>query len=181
MLDEAYYEYARTEKDYPESLKLLKAFPNLIILRTFSKVYGLAGLRIGYGFSSEKIIDYLERVRPPFNVNLIGQIAALVSLKDKTQVSRGVSLAQKGKKYFYSELDKLKVPYVRSAANFVLINVSPLKGSSVFNELLKLGVIVRPMDEYGLPNYIRVTAGLDAQNKYFIQSFAVVTKRTEAK
>ena len=181
VLDEAYYEYARPEKNYPESLNYLKKFPNLIILRTFSKVYGLAGLRIGYGFSSANIIDYLERVRPPFNVNLLGQIAALFSLKDKAQVSRGVSLAQKGKKYFYRELFNMKVPYVPSAANFVLIDVNPYLGRDIFNELLKKGIIVRSMDEYDLPNFIRVTVGLDKQNRHFFKALSVVMKKSEAK
>ena len=180
VLDEAYYEYARPEKDYPESLKYLKDFPNIIILRTFSKVYGLAGLRIGYGFSSETIIDYIERVRPPFNVNLLGQIAALVSLKDNAQVKRGVSLSQKGKKYFYRELFKMKIPCVPSAANFVLIDVNPYNGRDIFKELLKKGVIVRSMDEYDLPNFIRVTIGLDEQNRFFFKALSEVMKKSEA-
>jgi len=180
VLDEAYYEYARSQKDYPESLTYLKDFPNLIILRTFSKVYGLAGLRIGYAFASDKIVDYIERVRPPFNVNLLGQIAALVSLGDSRQVAKGAALAEKGKKYFYAELKKLGIPYVASAANFVLIDVSPFRGSEIFNKLLRAGVIVRAVDEYGLPNHIRVTVGLEEQNRYFFESFSSVMKKPEA-
>ncbi len=174
VLDEAYYEFARKEKGYPEFIKYLKNFPNLIILRTFSKIYGLAGLRIGYGFSSEKIIDYIERLRPPFNVNLLGQIAALVSLGDKKQVGRGTALVSTGKKYFYQELDKMNIPHVPSSANFVMIDVSPRKGAEVFNKLLREGVIVRALDEYELPNHIRVTIGLKEENAYFFKSFRKV-------
>ena len=119
-------------------------------------------------------------MRPPFNVNLLGQIAALVSLKDKAQVTRGVSLAQKGKKYFYSQLFKMKIPCVPSAANFVLIDVNPFKGRDIFKELLKKGIIVRSMDEYDLPNFIRVTVGTDEQNRSFFKALSEVMKKPEA-
>lgn len=177
VVDEAYYEYAKDEKDYPETIGYIKNFPNLIILRTFSKIYGLAGLRVGYGFASEDVIDYIERVRPPFNVNLIAQVAAAVSLEDEGQVLKSLSLSEEGKKYFYSELKDLGVSYVPSAANFVLIDVSPRKGSDVFKSLLKSGVIVRAMDEYNFPNHIRVTVGLPGENKEFFHCFKEIIKK----
>jgi histidinol-phosphate aminotransferase len=168
VVDEAYYEYARVNKDYPDTLRLMKRYPNLIILRTFSKIYGLAGLRVGYGFADPEIVDYIDRIRPPFNVNFPAQVAAVASLSDSTQVSRSLTLLEQEKLSICRELDRWGIQFVPSAANFVLINISPLKGLDVFKRLLKEGVIVRAMDEYQLVNHIRVTIGTRAQNKMFL-------------
>jgi len=170
VFDEAYYEFAREEKDYPESLDYLKRYPNLIILRTFSKIYGLAGLRIGYGFANEAVADYFDRVRPPFNVNLVAQAAAVASLADVSQVTRSVKLVKQGKKYLYAELKKLDIPYVETAGNFILVGVEPHKGEDVFKSLLKKGLIVRAMDEYDLPFHVRVSIGKPAENRLFIKA-----------
>ncbi|MFH1367535.1 MAG: histidinol-phosphate transaminase [Elusimicrobiota bacterium] len=170
VMDEAYYEYAKVQKEYPETLGYLAKYPNLVILRTFSKIYGLAGLRAGYGFSSREVVDYVDRVRPPFNVNLVAQAAAEASLKDPKQVSRSVKLVEKEKKYLYSELRKLQVPYVPTAGNFVLIEVEPLKGEDVFRKLLQKGIIVRAMGEYDFPCHIRVSIGLHAENVLFMKA-----------
>lgn len=170
IMDEAYYEYARVLKDYPETLKYLSKYPNLVILRTFSKIYGLAGLRVGYGFASPEVVDYVDRVRPPFNVNLIAQAASVASLKDVKQVTRSVSLVGKEKKYLYSEFKKLGIPYVPSAGNFILIEVEPLKGDDVFKSLLKKGIIVRAMGEYDFPCHVRVSIGKPAENRLFIRA-----------
>ncbi len=174
VVDEAYYEYAKGEKGYPDTLSYLKAGKNIIILRTFSKIYGLAGLRVGYGIAKKEIIDFLERIRPPFNVNSLAQEAALVSLNDRTQVKKSVQLVEEGKKYLYRELKKLGLNYVPSAANFILIEMKKrdeyLSGKEVFTELLEEGVIVRAMEEYGFPEYIRVTVGLPEENKKFIRA-----------
>lgn len=170
VFDEAYFEYACIEKDYPDTLKLLKAYPNIIALRTFSKIYGLAGLRAGYGFASSEIVGYLDRIRPPFNVNLLAQEAAAASLSDKEQVKRSLKLVSEGKKYLYGELTKINVKYVPCSTNFILVDVSPALGREVFKGMLKKGVIVRAMDEYEYPNHIRVTIDLAKNNKLFIKT-----------
>jgi len=177
FLDEAYFEYASLKKDYPDGLEFLKDNPNLIIFRTFSKVYGLAGLRVGYGFADECVVDYIERTRPPFNVNILAQAAAVVSIKDREQVKKGQKLVKTGKDYLYKELKKLNVKYIDSAANFVLVNVSPLKGKDFFREMLKEGVIIRAMDEYELYDWVRVTIGLPSENRMFIQKLKKVLKK----
>ncbi len=177
VIDEAYYEYACQQKDYPQSLKLRKLYPNMLILRTFSKVYGLAGLRVGYGISRKEIISDLDRVRPPFNVSTVAQYAAVAALSDFQHVKKSVSLVIKEKKFLYRQLEIMGLKYIPSAANFVLIEVSPFKGQEVFNELLKFGVIVRAMDEYNLPYHIRVTVGTHKENVVFINMLKKVLKK----
>jgi histidinol-phosphate aminotransferase len=177
VFDEAYYEFAREEKGYPESIEYLARYPNLVILRTFSKIYGLAGLRVGYGFANEAVADYFDRVRPPFNVNLVAQAAAVASLADASQVKKSVNLVKQGKRYLYAELRKLDIPYVETAGNFVLVGVEPLKGDDVFKRLLKKGLIVRAMDEYDFPFHVRVSIGLPEENRLFIKALKeVMTK-----
>ncbi|MDD5259894.1 MAG: histidinol-phosphate transaminase [bacterium] len=168
VFDEAYYEYA-TQKDYPQTLDYLRKGKNVIILRTFSKIYALAGLRVGYGLAGEELISYLERVRPPFNVNSLAQVAAEVSLDDKQQIKRSLALVEKEKKKLYRELDKLSITYIPSAANFVLIDLKREAGE-ISKKLLASGVIVRPMGEYKLPTCIRVTIGLPAENNRFVSA-----------
>jgi histidinol-phosphate aminotransferase len=174
VFDEAYFEFARVNRDYPNSVSYLESFPNLIILRTFSKIYGLAGLRVGYGFASKDVVDYINRVRLPFNVSVPAQKAAVASLADKNQVVRSVKLVKEQKMFLYNEFKKMNVPYVPSAGNFILVDVSPMKGSDVFKQLLKLGVIVRAMDEYNLPGMVRVSIGLGEENKMFIRALKKV-------
>lgn len=176
VLDEAYYEYARDEEGYPDSIKLRSIYPNLLILRTFSKVYGLAGLRVGFGISRKEIISQLDRVRPPFNVSIIAQLVGSAVLDDEQHVFKSVNLVKKEKNFLYKELNKVGVKYIPSAANFVLINVYPLKGKYVFQKLLAKGVIVRAMDEYDLPYYIRVTIGTHKENLEFLSAFKQVIK-----
>ncbi|MBN1822953.1 MAG: histidinol-phosphate transaminase [Endomicrobiales bacterium] len=177
VMDEAYYEYALVNRDYPRTLGLLKKYPNLVILRTFSKIYGLAGLRVGYGFADETVVDYYERVRPPFNVNLMAQRAATASLNDKRQVKRSVSMAEAQKKWLCGELGKLDIEYVPSAANFILMEIRPFSGRYVFQKLLRLGVIVRAMDEYDYPGFVRVTVGLPSENRMFIGAVKKLIKK----
>ncbi|MDR2771939.1 MAG: histidinol-phosphate transaminase [Elusimicrobiota bacterium] len=177
IIDEAYFEYGKLQKDYPDSLEYLKKNENLIILRTFSKIYGLAGLRVGYGFAHKDIVDYIERIRPPFNVNSLAQAAAVASLSDSAQIKKGQSLIRKEKEFLEKELKKLAMDYVKSAANFILIKSSPLKGKDLFVALLKKGVIVRAMDEYELPDWIRLTIGLHDENKMFIDKIKEVLNK----
>lgn len=176
VVDEAYYEYARVEKDYPDSLSLRNLYPNLLILRTFSKVYGLAGLRVGYGISRKEIISAMDRVRPPFNVSSIAQYIASFIFDDEKHITMSVHSVTKEKNFLYKELDNLGIPYIPSAGNFILIDVSPYTGQLVFNELLKLGVIVRAMDEYDFPHHIRVTVGVRKENIVFLSSLKKVLK-----
>jgi histidinol-phosphate aminotransferase len=177
VFDEAYFEYARVRKDYPDTIQFLASYPNIISLRTFSKIYGLAGLRVGYGFASADIVGYLDRVRPPFNINVCAQEAAAVSLADPLQVSSGCKLVEEGKKSLYNELTKAGIAFVPSATNFLLIDVSPLSGKDVFRELLKKGLIVRAMDEYQYCNHIRVTIDLPDNNRLFIRELRMLLNK----
>ncbi len=169
VIDEAYYEYAKINRDYPETLKYLKKYPNLIILRTFSKIYGLAGLRLGYAFTSKEIIDELNKIKPPFNVSSSAQSAGIAALTDEKHLKNSVNLVEKEKSLLYKTLDKMRIKHVKSAGNFILIDTKPFTGKKIFEQLLKNGVIVRAMDEYELPYHIRLTIGLPSENKLFIK------------
>lgn len=171
VMDEAYYDFVDA-KDYPDTIKYLKD-RNVIILRTFSKAYGLAGLRIGYGLANAELIDCMNRVRQPFNVNMPAQVAALASLDDPQHLKKSVAAVFKGKKYLYRELDKMGLSYVPSQTNFILIDVRRA-GREVFERLLRYGVIVRDMEPYKLDNYIRVTVGIQKENNKFIESLKKV-------
>lgn len=173
VVDEAYREYVDRD-DFPKTLSYLRDGRGLIVLRTFSKIYGLAGLRIGYGVAQASIVEILERVRDPFNVNALAQVAALASLEDEAHVRQSVKLNRQGKAYLYKSLEEMGVDYVKSQANFILVNVGDAK--AVYMDLLKEGVIVRPMAGYDLPEHIRVTVGLPDENKRFIEALRKVKR-----
>lgn len=175
VLDEAYYEYA-DDPGYTRSIEWAKAGRNVIALRTFSKIYALAGLRIGYGVAPKSIIDLLELVRAPFNVNSIAQVGAIASLNDPNQVARSWKQNQRAKDYFYAELDAMGIPYTPTQANFLWIDVQR-DCKQLFVELLKRGVIVRTGDIFGCPTHIRVTTGTDEQNSRFISTLREVIKQ----
>jgi histidinol-phosphate aminotransferase len=178
IVDEAYYEYASMEKDYPQTLGYLKHNPRLVILRTFSKIHSLAGLRVGYAISSREVIQNLDRARPPFNVNSLAQVAAAAVLEGKDRTPNILGMVREGREQVYSGLAKLGLEFVPSVANFILIDVSPLRGAKVFEMLLKKGIIVRTMDEYDYPNHIRVTIGTPRQNRKFLKALKrIVGKR----
>lgn len=164
--DEAYGEFAN-HRLFPKTLKYIEK--PVVALRTFSKIYGLAGLRIGYGIADTSIIELLNKVRQPFNVNTLAQAAAAAALEDSDYRHRMISLVEEGRRYLYNEFYKLGLYYVPSEANFVLV-----KTGNVFNELLKKGIIVRPMEEYDLPEFIRVTVGTMPQNRKFIKALKEV-------
>ncbi len=164
--DEAYYELA-DKKDFPDTLKYLKT-DNVIISRTFSKAYGLSGLRIGYGIARPEIIDYLNRVREPFNVNSLAQVAAWAALEDALHLRRTRKLLREGKAYLYKNLQKLGFSFIKSATNFILINAGQ-QAQGIYRKLLKKGVIVRNMRAWGMNNFIRVTIGTMAENRKFIK------------
>ncbi len=169
VLDEAYYEFARGQKNYPDSLKLLKAYPNLIVTRTFSKAYGLSGLRIGYAVAHAPVANALNKVREPFNVNLLAQVAAVAALDDKAHLVRTVRMVDAGRKYLTGEFKKLGVKTVETTTNFVLADLGT-DARPVHEKLLRRGVIIRPMGAWGLNTFIRVTIGKPAENKRFIKA-----------
>jgi histidinol-phosphate aminotransferase len=165
ILDEAYFEYVEAA-DYPDSLDYHQQGKTLLTLRTFSKLYGLAGLRIGYGIANEDVISLMHRVRQPFNVNAPAQWAALAALNDSEHVRRSLDNNREGLEYLTAEFARLGIEYVPSHANFILLRVG--KGEDVFNRLLAQGIIVRPMAGYQFPEYLRVTIGIMDENRKFI-------------
>ncbi|MDR2430869.1 MAG: histidinol-phosphate transaminase [Candidatus Margulisbacteria bacterium] len=168
VADEAYAEYA-AEKDYPDSLELLKKYPNLLVTRTFSKIYGLAGLRVGYVIADPEVIAYLNKTREPFNVNALAQIAAAAALADQDFVRRSRENNAAGKKYLGAAFDKLGLKYYPTAANFMLVYLQQ-DCAEAFQKLMAKGVTVRPLKSFGLDDAIRVTIGTPEQNKKFIQA-----------
>jgi histidinol-phosphate aminotransferase len=166
VMDEAYDTFIDVD-DFPNSLKYIKN-KNVIVLKTFSKAYGLAGLRIGYAVASPDFTSYMERVRQPFNANLLAQAAAAAALDDKKFLRKTKKIISEGKSYLYDNLRKLGIAYVPSVTNFILIDVSR-DSLEVFKEMLKYGVIVRDMKQYGLKNFIRVTIGTKKENERFIR------------
>jgi len=169
VLDEAYYEFARVHRDYPDSIKLLNRFPNLLVTRTFSKAYGLSGLRIGFAVASEAITNVLGKVREPFNVNLLAQLAAVAALDDKAHLKKTLQMVQTGRKYLTLELGKMGAACVDTSTNFILADLKT-DAVTVYEGLLRQGVIVRSMDSWGLKTFIRVTIGTLAENKRFVHA-----------
>jgi len=168
FIDEAYFEYVRS-KDYINSLKLLKNYKNVIVTRTFSKMYGLAGLRIGYGVASTQLIDLLNRIREPFNVNSLAQVAAIAALKDKSYYRKlgRKTIAQRS--FLHKKLKTMNLFFVESCTNFIMIKV-PGKAAIVSKKMIKMGVIVRDMSFWGMNNFIRLTIGTAQENKRFIKT-----------
>ncbi len=161
-VDEAYFEYV-TRADYPDSLDYLREGKNVLALRTFSKIYGLAGLRVGYGITRPEIAEMMNKVRQPFNTNSLGQVGALAALSDRKHVEKSVTLNNEGKQLLYKEFDRLGVTYIPTETNFILFETKT--GSrELYEALLKKGVIVRPMG----PNRLRVTIGLPEENRRFV-------------
>lgn len=173
IVDEAYFEYVE-DGGYPDSLKYHSDDRAMLTLRTFSKLYGLAGLRIGYGVGPREIVAMLQRVRQPFNVNAPAQWAALAALDDGDHVQRSLAVNREGRKFLGGEFTRLGLAYVSSHGNFILVRVG--QGQEVFKQLLGLGVIVRPMGGYQFPEHIRVTVGTMDENRKFIDALEKVIK-----
>jgi histidinol-phosphate aminotransferase len=169
MLDEAYDEYL-TDELKAESIGWLGEFDNLVISRTFSKAYGLAGLRVGFGVTSKEIADLMNRVRQPFNVNSIAQAAAVASLADDEFVERTRALNQAGMVQITQGLQKLGLSFIPSFANFVSFKVND--APKVYERLLNQGVIVRPIANYEMPDYLRISIGLFSENARFLEVLA---------
>ncbi len=165
IYDEAYREFV-TRKDYPQnSLRYLEKYPNLIVMRTFSKAYGLAALRVGFTIASEEIIDHINRIRGPFNVNTLAQVAAIAALDDDAFIEKIYSVNKEGKEFFYHNFDELGLEYAPSETNHVLVDVKR-DAQEIFVELQKRGVIVRPI--YG--TFIRVSVGTMEENTIFVNN-----------
>lgn len=169
VFDEAYAEYVDCS-DFPNSVECLRGDvgKNIIVLRTFSKIYSLAGLRIGYGISNSEVIKYLNLVRKPFNVNRLAQAAALVSLGHKEWLDKSREMVFAGKEYLYKHLDKLGLRYIPTQANFLLIELGTI-AEAISDRLLSRGIIVRPTTSFGLPDFIRVTIGTKEHNERFFK------------
>lgn len=172
VLDEAYCEYV-TDPSYGESLDFVREGRNVIVLRTFSKIYGLAGLRIGYGVARLSLIGSLLRVKEPFNVNMMAQTAALAALADTGHVEKSRQLNEEGKQYLAKEFERLGLFYTTTHANFIWVCVG-VDCKQLFAKLLRRGVIVRTGDIFGAPDVIRVTIGTPDQNRRFICELAAV-------
>ncbi|KPK51242.1 MAG: aspartate aminotransferase [Thiotrichales bacterium SG8_50] len=175
VIDEAYYEYVES-KDYPNAMSWLPEFDNLIVTRTFSKIYGLAGLRIGYGASSRAIADMLNRVRQPFNTNSLALAAAEAALGDDTHLQASRAINNAGMKQLVSAFEELGLDYIPSVGNFIAVDVGR-KGVDVYEQLLREGVIVRPVANYEMPNHLRITIGTEIENRKFIEALTSVLNR----
>lgn len=170
VLDEAYTEYVE-EETYPDGLDGLARFPNLIVTRTFSKIYGLAGLRVGYGISSPELAALINRVRHPFNVNSAALAAAEASLDDHDFIERSIASNRRGMRQLTAGFLDLGFLTLPSAGNFICFEW-PGAADEVYAALLKKGVIVRPLANYGMPRHLRVTIGTEEENQFFLQALA---------
>lgn len=177
IIDEAYADYITTRK-YPNAIDHYRAGRNVLVLRTFSKIYGLAGLRVGYGVAKPEIITTIGKCRLPFNVNRAVQEAAVAALDDRLHVNRSRRNNDAGKAYLSKEFERLKLFYIPSFSNFIFVNFA-VDATAVFERLQRLGVIARTVREYGFPNALRVTVGTPAQNKRFIKALEQVLKELQ--
>jgi histidinol-phosphate aminotransferase len=173
-LDEAYIEFLDKPLDL---LPLIRsgAKPNLLLMRTFSKIYSLAGLRLGYGMGHPELVASLEKVRQPFNINAVAQAGALAALDDESHVQETRANNAAGLHFFEKTLREMQLGFVPSSANFILVHVH--RGQEVFLELQKRGIIVRPMGGYQLPEWIRISVGTPAENERCLTSLREILKR----
>ncbi|HSA32243.1 MAG TPA: histidinol-phosphate transaminase [bacterium] len=166
LVDEAYYEYVDAP-DCPNAMEYRKDFENLVICRTFSKAFGLSGLRLGYGVTTAEIGDTYRKVRAPFNVNELAQVAGVAALEDTDYLRRSIETNRKGKEYFYAELRRMELEFLPSQGNFLLVRVGggETGGAECYENLLREGIIIRPVNNYGFPDWIRISIGLPEQNQ----------------
>ncbi len=173
IMDEAYFEFCYENPVYPDSMKY--RLDNVITLRTFSKAYGLAGIRIGYGFAHEQLICNLMKVKLPFEPSIPAQAAGLAAMQDQPFIEEYLKLNLEGIQYFYDLFDKLGVQYIKTHANFVtIVFENETTVNTINDKLLRKGVIVRPLKAFGLPNCIRVNTGLKEENEFFAKNFKMV-------
>ena len=178
VIDEAYNEFLTPEQQY-DAIAWVRKYPNVIVSRSFSKAYGLAGLRIGYGIAQNNITDLLNRIRQPFNVNSLAQAAAIAALADSAFLKKCYDLNCAGYAQLTKAFDLMGLSYIPSSGNFVLVKVGeePNAGAKVNLELLKAGVIVRPVGNYGLPQWLRISIGLPEENQIFIDALKKILGR----
>ena len=169
VVDDAYFEYVK-QKNYSSALKLFSNFKNVVMTRTFSKIYGLAGLRVGWGYGSKEIIDTLNKIKPPFNVNKAALFAASAAVKDSAWLNKEIQHVNNWNKKMFNEFRKMKIETNRSFSNFLLVNFDKVKinSSRVFKLLAKVGILVRKMDVYGIKNSLRITIGKSEENRKLI-------------
>lgn len=164
VFDEAYYEFL---SDAPDTLKYVREGRNVCVLRTFSKAYGLAGLRIGYGLASPQVAQILQKARQPFNANALAQTAALAAMNDREHVEKTMQTNRNGLKYYEACFQARGLEYVPSVANFILLKVGD--GDALFQKMLQKGVIIRAMSGYKLPEWVRISVGTQAENERCIE------------
>lgn len=167
VVDEAYYEYARAQ-DYLSAMSLLPDYKCLAVFRTFSKAYGLAGLRLGALISSNEVIDLVNRIRSPFNLNIFVQAAAMEAIRDQAYVTRSQQVTWEGLDFLTTSLKAMGYDPIPSQANFIFFDAKE-SGRDLFDRMLRKGMIVRPVGNYGLPNHIRVSVGLKNENEFFLK------------
>lgn len=175
VFDEAYYDFAIVNEDYPETIEILKKRPNTVILRTFSKVTGIAGIRVGFALTSKEIANEMSKVKGVFNVNRLAQVAALGALKDQEHIDKTVELNYKSLDMMEKVFDELGFEYVKSNANFTWVNTE-MDSKKVFEELMKKGVIIRPGYLWGWDNWIRISTGTIEQTEIFIKELKEIVK-----
>ncbi len=173
VLDEAYFEYANVNEGYPNGVSLLKEFPQLIVTRTFSKIFGLAALRVGYAVSSSEFAELMNRVRQPFNVNSIAQSAAEAALVDEAFIQSSLQLNMSGMKEVCKGIRDIGMSYIPSAGNFITFDCFR-EAMPIYDALLQKGIIVRPVSSYGMPNHLRVSIGLPEEVRVFLQALREV-------
>jgi len=169
VVDDAYFEYVK-QRDYISALRLFSNFKNVIMTRTFSKIYGLAGLRVGWGYGSKEIINALNKIKPPFNVNRAALFAASAAVKDSIWLNKEIKHVNNWNKKMFNEFKKMEIATNKSFSNFLLINFDKVKinSSKVFKLLAKAGILVRKMNVYGIKNSLRITIGKSEENKKLI-------------
>ncbi len=165
VVDEAYYEYVQDSR-YPDTMRYFRDGRDILILRTFSKIYGLAGLRIGYGIGKREILEEMNKIREPFNTNSLAQAAALMALDDQEHVRRSIEINEQGKEYLYREFNRLGLKYLPTEANFIFVVLDGIDAQDLYRTLLRDGIIVRPMGE----RYLRITIGLPEENRALVEA-----------
>jgi histidinol-phosphate aminotransferase len=171
VFDEAYFEFL---DDPPDTLRFVRQGRNVVVLRTFSKIHGLAGLRIGYAIAPSEIIEVLHKTRQPFNINSIAQAGALAALEDDAHLRQTKLVADEGRAYLQEQFADMRIPFVPAVANFVMVNVGD--GCAVFERLLRRQIIVRPLKGYGLPEWVRISVGAMEENKKLIAALRDVVQ-----
>lgn len=172
VLDEAYFEYG-VGGDLPDGIDLLDRYPNLVVTRTFSKAYGLAGARVGYSISNPEIADVLNRLRQPFNLNLPAQFGAVAALKDEAYLQQSIEINQQGMAFLEQGFAGLGLDWIPSSGNFITVDLKR-NAMSVYEGLLSKGIIVRPVANYGMPEHLRISIGLPEENRRCLEALSQV-------